>query len=82
MHTLFVTTTAGREYPDKISHNVAFLQGLHSLLRQKLYSENKTAILTCDPLSYTTDHSKFIHQSRSKNSLVHLRVITIFNSKV
>ena len=35
MHTLFVITTADREDPDLMPHNVAFHQGLHCLLRQK-----------------------------------------------
>ena len=35
MHILFVITTADREDPDYMSHNVAFHQGLHCLLRQK-----------------------------------------------
>ena len=67
-------------------HNVAFHQGLHCLLRQKLSSGKKLQfcleIKTCDPLNYTMDHSKFI--ASRKNSLVHLRflLITIFNSKV
>ena len=45
-------------------HNVAFHQGLHCLLRQKLSSGKKLQfcleIKTCDPLNYTMDHSKFI----------------------
>ena len=45
-------------------HNVAFHQGLHCLLRQKLSSGKKhqfcLEIKTCDPLNYTMDHSKFI----------------------
>ena len=35
MHSLFVITTADREDPDLMPHNVAFHQGLHCLLRQK-----------------------------------------------
>ena len=58
MHTLFVITTADREDPDSMPHN------LHCLLSQKLSSEKKTAILfrikTCDPLNATKDRLKFI----------------------
>ena len=64
MHTLFVITTADREDPDQMLHNVAFHQGLHCLLRQKWSSGKKLQfcleIKTCDPLNYTMDHSKFI----------------------
>ena len=45
MHILFVITTTDREDPDKMPHNVTFHQGLHCLLRQKLSSGKKTAIL-------------------------------------
>ena len=38
--------------------NVAFHQGLHYLLRQKL--QFCLEIKTCDPLNYTMDHSKLI----------------------
>ena len=41
MHTLFVITTADREDPDLMLHNVAFHQGLHCLLRQKWSSGKK-----------------------------------------
>ena len=45
-------------------HNVALHQGLHCLLRQKLLSEKKIQflleIVSCDPLNFTMDHSKFI----------------------
>ena len=41
MQTLFVITTADREDPDKMPHNVAFHQGLHCLLRQKCSTEKK-----------------------------------------
>ena len=58
MHTLFVLTTADREDPDEMPHNVTFHQGLHCLLRQKL--QFCLEIKTCGPLNYTMDHSKFI----------------------
>ena len=45
MHTLFVITTADREDPDYMPHKMAFHQGLHCLLRQKLSSEKKLQIL-------------------------------------
>ena len=38
MHTLFVITTADREDPDEMPHNVEFHQGLHCLLTQNLSS--------------------------------------------
>ena len=44
MHTLLVITTADREDPDLMPHNVAFHQGLHCLLRQNDL-QGKTAIL-------------------------------------
>ena len=64
MYTLFVITTADREDPDEMPHNIEFHQGQQCLLRQKWSSgknlhcclENKT----CDTLNYTTDHSMFI----------------------
>ena len=91
MHTLFVhvITIADREDPDQMPHNVAFHQCLYCLLKTKMIFRKKKLqlslkIKTCDPLSYTWTIPSLLHQSRRKNSVVHLRVllITIFNSKV
>ena len=35
MHNVYVITTADREDPDKMPHNVTFYQGIRCLLRQK-----------------------------------------------
>ena len=63
-------------------HNVAFHQGLHCLLRQKVqfYLE----IVSCDPFILQWTIPSLLHQPRRKNSLVHLSIllITISNSKV
>ena len=58
----------------------AFHQGLHCLLSQKRSSEKEIdfffLIITCDPLIYTMDHSKFIiSNQRRKNLLVHKGII-------
>ena len=59
MHTL-----ANSEGPDEIQHNVTFHQDLHCLLRRKRSLEKEMQFylegLTCDPLNYTSDHSKII----------------------
>ena len=64
MHTQFVITTADRENPDEMTHNVAFHQGLHCLRRQKWSSGKKLQfcleINTCDLLNFTMGYSKFI----------------------
>ena len=73
MHTLFVITTADREDPDYILHNVAFHQGLHCLLRKNNLQRKELQfyleIITCDPLNYTIDHSKLI-ASTQKEELI------------
>ena len=46
MHTLFVITTADREDPDKMRHNVAFHQGSTQFAETKIiFREKKTEIL-------------------------------------
>ena len=58
---------------DEMPHYAAFHQGLHCLLRQKLSSEKKIhiylEIITCDPLIYTMDHSKFILSNQNEESI-------------
>ena len=48
------------EYPDEMTHNAAFRQGLQCLLRQNQYSDQKRniffEIITFDTSIYTMDH--------------------------
>ena len=50
--------------PDEMPHNVAFYQGLHCLLRQKLSSKKeiqfRLEVIACDALICTIEYSKFI----------------------
>ena len=49
--------------------NVAFHTGLHCLLSEKWSSEKKCKlkkIVTCDPLNYAMDHTKYIASIQKK----------------
>ena len=56
MHNLFVLSTANSKDPDERlyyrSHNAAFHQGLHCLLRKNIFREKNLEIETCDPSKY------------------------------
>ena len=72
-------------------HNVTFHKDIHCLLRQTLSSEKKKhvckfylEIVTCYPLNFTMDISKFIASIQKEECFSALRVllITIFIIKV
>ena len=69
----------------EMPHNMALYQGLHCLLKLK-GSSDKTLqfyleIVTCDRLSYTMDHSKFIASIQKDKFICALRVLLIVNYK-
>ena len=66
------------EDPDEMSHNAAFHQGLHCLLRQtKTFSVKEIQyfleIITCGPsiyiYIYTMDHPEFIKSNQREESI-------------
>ena len=88
MHNLFVITTADREDPDLMTHNVAMHQGLRCLLRQNDLQRNKLQfyleIFTCDPLNFTMDHSKLIASIQKEKIINAIKgsADSLFNSNV
>ena len=70
-------TLANSEDPDEMSHNAAFHQVLHCLLRQNLHRDRNTIIFrnfNFDPAIYTMDHSDLIVYFFMGNSIGHKRV--------
>ena len=78
-------TLANSEDPDEMPHNVAFHQGLHSLLRQNRSSEKEIQyfikIITCDPSIYTMDHPDFTVSKFMENS-IGLKRVTLYTKVV
>ena len=68
-----MTTLANSIIPDEMPHNVAFYQGLHCSLRQKLSSEKEMQfhleIIACDALIYTIEYPKFIVSNQKEESI-------------
>ena len=66
-------TLTKSENSNEMPQNVAFHQDLHRLLRHKISSENEIyfclEIITCDPLMYTMDLSKFIVSNQKEESV-------------
>ena len=78
--TPIIVTLAKSEDPDEIPHNMAFHQGLDSLLRQKRSSEKEMQffyleIKINDPSMNIMDHSKLSHKTKRNNPLVHKGLI-------
>ena len=69
-----------------MQHNAAFHLGLHSLLRQKGFSEKEVQfylkIPTFDPSIYTVDNPKLTSPIRRKNPLVHQGLSMEFTVKI
>ena len=64
METSFMSTSTNSEYPDAMPLNVTFHQGLHCLLKKKIYSYKKCNIsfklLPDTPRNSTMDYPKFV----------------------
>ena len=73
IHVTSNVSLTNSEDPDEMPYNVAFHQGLHCTLRQKLSSEKEMQfnleIITCDTSNYTMDHPKFIVSNQKKESI-------------
>ena len=65
-------TLANSEDLNEMSHNMAFPQGLHCLLRQNWSSEKDKKkfleIISCDPSIYTRDHPNLTVSNFMANS--------------
>ena len=70
-HTIFTSRTPKSEYPAEMSHIVAFLQGMHCLLRKSISRERHTHFWKLYLWLLSIKWTKFVYQTRRYNPFVH-----------